>query len=325
MSAVRFSHSSIEGYFNFQNVQNYHHHPNRVLNLARVSSFSIDLSSRCYSKGKLASVSGERGFKAVFDSRFSRVCFRRSVELSNVALMSRVLDCRMYSSSLGGKGSGDGATEVAASDNGGGDSVVSGDLVERVKDMWKTVAETASYVGEMIKETSDGGGGDVLSGLFMQFSKPFSIGDTIKAGSIEGQVLEIGLTSTSLLSPEKLPVIVPNSFFSNQVIVNKSRVDFLAIITKIPLQIEDLSKIPQISNDVKSMLTSNAKVFLGKDVPYCFLSRIESSFAELTLGYNLKHMRKHENYAAQQDILLQAVQVIKNNGASLGSTWNGTK
>ncbi|CAK8560792.1 unnamed protein product [Lathyrus sativus] len=239
--------------------------------------------------------------------------------------MSRVLDCRMYSSSLGGKGSGDGATEVAASDNGGGDSVVSGDLVERVKDMWKTVAETASYVGEMIKETSDGGGGDVLSGLFMQFSKPFSIGDTIKAGSIEGQVLEIGLTSTSLLSPEKLPVIVPNSFFSNQVIVNKSRVDFLAIITKIPLQIEDLSKIPQISNDVKSMLTSNAKVFLGKDVPYCFLSRIESSFAELTLGYNLKHMRKHENYAAQQDILLQAVQVIKNNGASLGSTWNGTK
>ncbi|KAG5036959.1 hypothetical protein AAZX31_07G064700 [Glycine max] len=166
--------------------------------------------------------------------------------------------------------------------------------------------------------------GNVFSGLSMQFSKPFSIGDTIKAGSIEGQVVEMGLTSTSLLSSEKFPVIVPNSFFSSQVIVNKSRAEYLAIITKIPLQTEDLSKIPPISDDVKSMLRSNAKVFLGKDVPYCFLSRIESSYAELTLGYNLKHMRKDELYSAEQDILLQAVQIIKNHGVALGSTWQDT-
>ncbi|KAL2336010.1 hypothetical protein Fmac_010456 [Flemingia macrophylla] len=163
--------------------------------------------------------------------------------------------------------------------------------------------------------------GNVFSGLSMQFSKPFSIGDTIKAGSIEGQVVEMGLTTTSLLSSEKFPVIVPNSFFSSQVIVNKSRAEYRAIITKIPLQTEDLSKIPQISDDVKSMLRSNVKVFLGKDVPYCFLSRIESSYAELTLGYNLKHMRKDELYSAEQDILLQAVQIIKNHGVALGSTW----
>ncbi|KAK7389914.1 hypothetical protein VNO78_25211 [Psophocarpus tetragonolobus] len=163
--------------------------------------------------------------------------------------------------------------------------------------------------------------GNVFSGLSMQFSKPFSIGDTIKAGSIEGQVVEMGLTTTSLLSSEKFPVIVPNSFFSSQVIVNKSRADYRAIITKIPLQTECLSKIPQISDDVKSMLNSNAKVFLGKDVPYCYLSRIESSYAELTLGYNLKQMRRHELYSAEQDILLQAVQIIKNHGVPLGSTW----
>ncbi|KAE9615805.1 hypothetical protein Lal_00017777 [Lupinus albus] len=162
--------------------------------------------------------------------------------------------------------------------------------------------------------------GNVFSGLSMQFSKPFSIGDTIKAGSVEGQVMEMGLTTTSLLSAEKFPVIVPNSFFSSQVIVNKSRAEYRAIITKIPLHIEDLSKIPQISDDVKSMLRSNAKVFIGKDVPYCFLSRIESSFAELTLGYNLKHMRKDELFSAEQDVLLQAVQIIKNHGVALGST-----
>ncbi|XP_061968647.1 mechanosensitive ion channel protein 1, mitochondrial-like isoform X2 [Populus nigra] len=58
--------------------------------------------------------------------------------------------------------------------------------------------------------------GNVLSGLSMQFSKPFSLGDTIKAGSIEGQVVEMGLTTTSLLNVEQFPVLVPNSLFSSQ-------------------------------------------------------------------------------------------------------------
>lgn len=39
----------------------------------------------------------------------------------------------------------------------------------------------------------------------------------LQAGSIEGQVVEMGFTTTSLLSSEKFPVIVPNSFFSSQV------------------------------------------------------------------------------------------------------------
>lgn len=34
---------------------------------------------------------------------------------------------------------------------------------------------------------------------------------------MEGQVVEMGLTTTRLLSAEKFPVIVPNSLFSSQV------------------------------------------------------------------------------------------------------------
>lgn len=162
--------------------------------------------------------------------------------------------------------------------------------------------------------------GNVLSGLSMQFSKPFSLGDTIKAGSVEGQVVEMGLTTTSLLNAEKFPVIVPNSLFSSQVIVNKSRAQWRAIVNKIPLQIDDLDKITRISDDIRSMLETNPKIFLGKEAPYCFLSNIESSYAELTLGCNLKHMNKGEFYSTQQDILLQSVQIIKQHGGTLGST-----
>ncbi|CAN1781405.1 Mechanosensitive ion channel protein 1, mitochondrial [Linum perenne] len=58
--------------------------------------------------------------------------------------------------------------------------------------------------------------GNVLSGLSIQASKPFLLGDTIKAGSIEGEVIEMGLTTTMLRNSEKFPVIVPNSLFSSQ-------------------------------------------------------------------------------------------------------------
>lgn len=40
---------------------------------------------------------------------------------------------------------------------------------------------------------------------------------TFQAGSVEGQVVEMGLTTTSLLNAEKFPVLVPNSLFSSQV------------------------------------------------------------------------------------------------------------
>ncbi|KAI9182331.1 hypothetical protein LWI28_024296 [Acer negundo] len=52
---------------------------------------------------------------------------------------------------------------------------------------------------------------NVCSGLSIQFSKPFSIGDTVKVGSIEGQVVEMGLAATWLLNDEALHVMVPNS------------------------------------------------------------------------------------------------------------------
>lgn len=62
------------------------------------------------------------------------------------------------------------------------------------------------------------------------------------------------------------------------------------MVSKIPVQIEDFEKIPQISEEIKNMMKSNANVFLEKEQPYCYLSRVERSFAELSLGCNLKQM-----------------------------------
>ncbi|KAK2638641.1 hypothetical protein Ddye_026436, partial [Dipteronia dyeriana] len=63
-------------------------------------------------------------------------------------------------------------------------------------------------IGDIIK--------DVLGGLSMQLSKPLSIGNHIKIGSVEGQVVEIGLATTSLINNEEFPVLVPYSVFFDE-------------------------------------------------------------------------------------------------------------
>ncbi|XP_059072780.1 mechanosensitive ion channel protein 1, mitochondrial isoform X2 [Cryptomeria japonica] len=163
--------------------------------------------------------------------------------------------------------------------------------------------------------------GNMLTGLAMQFSKPFSIGDSIKAGSIEGQVIEMGLTSTIMLSPDKFPVTVPNSFFSSQVIINKSRATWRGLLVKVPVKLGDFEKIPQITEDIKVMLKNNPNIFLERDTPYCFVSQLGPSFWEITISCNIKPMSKGEFFAAEQDILLESARVVKKCGAELGSTY----
>ncbi|XP_054782424.1 mechanosensitive ion channel protein 1, mitochondrial-like [Prosopis cineraria] len=160
--------------------------------------------------------------------------------------------------------------------------------------------------------------GNAFSGLCMQFTEPFTIGDTIKAGSVEGEVIEMGVTSTSLVNAEKLTVVVPNSFFCSEVVVIKSRVEWHSMISKIPVRVEAINRISRIKDDIKSMLATNPKVLSGKGSPYCYLSRIETSYAELTLGYNLKHMGKDEMRGAEQDIVGLAVEITKRHAAELG-------
>ena len=73
-------------------------------------------------------------------------------------------------------------------------------------------------------------------------------------------------------------------------IVNRSRANWRASVTKIPIRIEDIERVPSASEEIKNMLRSNQNVSFDSDVPYCYLSRLESSYGELTIGCNLKNM-----------------------------------
>ena len=64
---------------------------------------------------------------------------------------------------------------------------------------------------------------NLISGVFMLFERPFTIGDTIKIGSTVGEVSIIGLFSTILKTPENMMVRIPNEFLMKSEITNMTR------------------------------------------------------------------------------------------------------
>ncbi|KAL6556103.1 hypothetical protein OROGR_005391 [Orobanche gracilis] len=157
---------------------------------------------------------------------------------------------------------------------------------------------------------------NVFSGLHLQISPKLSIGDMIKAGSVEGQVVEMGLATTTLLDARNIPIFVPNSQLSSKVIVNESLVKCRAMVHKISLKIDDIDKFSKISVDMISMLKSNTNVSLEKEEPYCFLSLAGQSYIELTFGCYLKKGSKKQE---ETDILVEVVRIIKQHNVNVGT------
>lgn len=59
-----------------------------------------------------------------------------------------------------------------------------------------------------------------FSGLIIMFERPIKVGDRIEVDGVEGDVLEIGARSTVVLTNDNIAIIVPNSKFITENVVN---------------------------------------------------------------------------------------------------------
>src|SRR6187402_1865027 len=64
---------------------------------------------------------------------------------------------------------------------------------------------------------------DVFSGVVLSATEPFSIGDSVTIGDIQGEVIESNWRATTLLNSDGNTVIVPNSSAAKSNIINQSR------------------------------------------------------------------------------------------------------
>ncbi|MBC97506.1 MAG: transporter [Halobacteriovoraceae bacterium] len=61
-----------------------------------------------------------------------------------------------------------------------------------------------------------------ISGIIILLERPIKVGDLIKVGSIRGKVTEIGARSTLVTTRDDISIIVPNSQFISEQVVNES-------------------------------------------------------------------------------------------------------
>ncbi|OQA33742.1 MAG: Mechanosensitive channel MscK precursor [Betaproteobacteria bacterium ADurb.Bin341] len=62
--------------------------------------------------------------------------------------------------------------------------------------------------------------GNFISGLIIMFERPIKVGDRIVVDDVEGDVVDIGARSTVVLTNDNINIIVPNSKFITENVVN---------------------------------------------------------------------------------------------------------
>lgn len=95
---------------------------------------------------------------------------------------------------------------------------------------------------------------NIISGLIILFERPIKVGDRIEVGNIVGDVTSISMRSTKIVTNDNINVIVPNSEFINNKVINWSYNE-RKVRFRFPIGVsynEDPNKVREITLQVAS-------------------------------------------------------------------------
>ncbi len=115
---------------------------------------------------------------------------------------------------------------------------------------------------------------NVFGGLVVMFDKPFQIGDKIEAGKYYGEVVEIGIRSTKVVTPDDSLVTVPNSEFMIQYVSNSnSGENNCQVVAELYLPIDiDTEQVREIATEAAQV---SKYIYLNKPVVVLFFNEIK--------------------------------------------------
>ncbi len=93
---------------------------------------------------------------------------------------------------------------------------------------------------------------NLVSGIIILFERPIKVGDRIQVGEVFGDVMNISMRSTTVVTNDNISVIVPNSEFISSTVINWSHND-RNVRFSIPVGVaykEDPKKVKQILLEV---------------------------------------------------------------------------
>ena len=121
-----------------------------------------------------------------------------------------------------------------------------------------------------------------ISGIIILFEKPIKVGDRIVVGNTEGDVINISVRATTILTNENVSIIVPNSEFISSRVINWSHND-RNIRFDLPVGVS-YSEDPVKVKEVLLKVASENKNVLKRPEPIVFFDEFADSSLNFTLG-----------------------------------------
>ena len=111
---------------------------------------------------------------------------------------------------------------------------------------------------------------DIVGGIVIAFERPFHIGDKISIDNEYGEVIDIGLRSTRIVTPDDSTVSIPNFLIFNQSVAsaNAGKTDMMVVID---LFIDNYSDMEIAGRILRECLITSKYVYISKSSPYTVL------------------------------------------------------
>lgn len=104
-----------------------------------------------------------------------------------------------------------------------------------------------------------------ISGLIILFERPIKVGDRIEVGSVQGDVTKVSARATTVNTNDNISIIVPNSEFINQRVINWSHND-RSIRYHVPVGVS-YNEDPEVIKKILLEVAENNKDVLKRPKP----------------------------------------------------------
>ena len=121
-----------------------------------------------------------------------------------------------------------------------------------------------------------------ISGLIILAERPIAIGDRVEIGGVVGQVREISLRSTTVITNDNMAIIVPNADFITQRVTNWSYED-PRVRYRIPFGVAYGTDLPRLRKLMLEVADEHPKV-LKEPMPELFFVGFGDSSLNFELG-----------------------------------------
>jgi len=153
-----------------------------------------------------------------------------------------------------------------------------------------------------------------ISGLIILFERPIKVGDRVEVDDVSGDVKKIGARSTVILTNDNVSIIVPNSKFISDTVVNWSLADNI-VRFKIPVTVSSDSDIDFVMHSLLEIANENEAV-LDDPAPTVRLTE----FASDGLTFELRawsSISLHRPQLLKSDVNLEIVKKFRANNIEL--------